>query len=62
LGITPPAFWTAFDSLFYQILEELSSMRATPIESHRQNLMQKLGLHNTAEIVLYSVRKSIISA
>ena len=29
---------------------------------HRQNLMQKLGLHNTAEIVLYAVRKSIISA
>lgn len=32
------------------------------IETHRQNLMQKLGLHNTAEIVLYAVRKSIISA
>jgi len=29
---------------------------------HRQNLMQKLGSHNTAEIVLYAVRKSIISA
>jgi DNA-binding NarL/FixJ family response regulator len=32
------------------------------IETHRQNLMQKLGLHNTAEIVLYAVRKGIISA
>ncbi len=32
------------------------------IETHRQHLMQKLGLHNTAEIVLYAVRKSIISA
>lgn len=32
------------------------------IESHRQNLMQKIGLHNTAEIVLYAVRKGIISA
>jgi two-component system, NarL family, response regulator NreC len=31
------------------------------IESHRQNLMQKIGLHNTAEIVLYAVRKGIIS-
>ena len=30
------------------------------IETHRQNLMQKLGLHNTAEIVLYAVRKAII--
>jgi two-component system, NarL family, response regulator NreC len=31
------------------------------IESHRKNLMQKIGLHNTAEIVLYAVRKGIIS-
>ena len=31
------------------------------IETHRTNLMQKLGLHNTAEIVLYSVRKGIIT-
>jgi DNA-binding NarL/FixJ family response regulator len=30
------------------------------IETHRANLMQKLGLHNTAEIVLYAVRKRII--
>jgi len=30
------------------------------IETHRNNLMQKLGLHNTAEIVLYAVRKGII--
>jgi len=32
------------------------------IETHRQNLMQKLGLHNTAEIVLYAVRRAIITA
>jgi two-component system response regulator NreC len=31
------------------------------IETHRANLMQKLGLHNTAEIVLYAVRKSLVS-
>jgi DNA-binding NarL/FixJ family response regulator len=30
------------------------------IETHRENFMQKLGLHNTAEIVLYAVRKGII--
>jgi DNA-binding NarL/FixJ family response regulator len=30
------------------------------VETHRSNLMQKLGLHNTAEIVLYAVRKKII--
>lgn len=31
------------------------------VETHRTNLMQKLGLHNTAELVLYAVRKKIIS-
>ncbi|RPI22304.1 MAG: DNA-binding response regulator [Acidobacteria bacterium] len=31
------------------------------VETHRANLMQKLGLHNTAELVLYAVRKRIIS-
>lgn len=31
------------------------------IESHRTNLMQKLNLHNTAEIVLYAVRKNIVA-
>lgn len=30
------------------------------VESHRNNMMQKLNLHNTAEIVLYAVRKKII--
>jgi len=30
------------------------------VETHRTNMMQKLGLHNTAEIVLYAVRKGII--
>jgi DNA-binding NarL/FixJ family response regulator len=30
------------------------------VESHRLKLMQKLDLHNTAEIVLYAVRKGII--
>jgi len=30
------------------------------VETHRGNLMQKLGLHNTAEIVLYAVRKGLI--
>jgi two-component system, NarL family, response regulator NreC len=31
------------------------------VETHRTNMMQKLNLHNTAEIVLYAVRKKIIS-
>lgn len=32
------------------------------VETHRTNLMQKLNLHSTAEIVLYAVRKKIICA
>ena len=31
------------------------------VESHRNNMMQKLNLHNTAEIVLYAVRKKLIA-
>jgi two-component system response regulator NreC len=31
------------------------------VESHRTNLMQKLNIHNTAEIVLYAVRKRLVS-
>ncbi len=31
------------------------------VETHRMHLMQKLNLHNTAEIVLYAVRKKIIA-
>jgi DNA-binding NarL/FixJ family response regulator len=31
------------------------------VETHRTNFMQKLGLHNTAEIVIYAMRKKIIS-
>jgi DNA-binding NarL/FixJ family response regulator len=30
------------------------------VETHRSNLMQKLSLHSTAEIVLYAVRKKLI--
>ena len=30
------------------------------VETHRSNFMQKLNLHNTAEVVLYAVRKGII--
>jgi two-component system response regulator NreC len=30
------------------------------VDSHRTNVMHKLNLHNTAEIVLYAVRKNIV--
>ncbi len=32
------------------------------VESHRASLTKKLNLHNTAEIVLYAVRKKIVSS
>lgn len=31
------------------------------VETHRTHIMQKLDLHNTAEIVLYAVRKKIVA-
>ena len=39
----------------------LLEVGVSTIETHRANLMQKLNLHNTAEIVLYAVRKGINS-
>jgi len=39
----------------------LLGLSVTTIETHRNNLMQKLDLHSTAEIVLYAVRKRIIN-
>jgi DNA-binding NarL/FixJ family response regulator len=37
------------------------NLSLSTIETHRLKLMQKLNLHNTAEIVLYAVRKGIIA-
>ena len=39
----------------------LLAVGVSTIETHRANLMQKLNLHNTAEIVLYAVRKGLIA-
>jgi DNA-binding NarL/FixJ family response regulator len=38
----------------------LLEVGVSTIETHRANLMQKLNLHNTADIVLYAVRKRLI--
>jgi DNA-binding NarL/FixJ family response regulator len=37
------------------------NLGVSTVETHRANLMQKLNLHSTAEIVLYAVRKGIIA-
>jgi DNA-binding NarL/FixJ family response regulator len=39
----------------------LLDVGVSTIETHRGNLMQKLDLHNTAEIVLYAVRKGLVT-
>ena len=39
----------------------LLDVGVSTIETHRANLMQKLNLHSTAEIVLYAVRKGLIA-
>jgi two-component system, NarL family, response regulator NreC len=31
------------------------------VETHRSNMLQKLNLHSTAELILYAVRKGVIS-
>jgi two-component system response regulator NreC len=38
----------------------LLNIGVSTVESHRTNLMQKLNLHNTAELVLYAVRKNVV--
>jgi len=36
------------------------SLGVSTVETHRLNLMRKLDLHNTAELVLYAVRKKVL--
>jgi len=31
------------------------------VETHRARILQKLGIHNVAELVLYAVRRGVIS-
>jgi DNA-binding NarL/FixJ family response regulator len=40
---------------------ELLSISAATVETHRARILQKLEIHNTAELVLYAVRRGVIS-
>ena len=40
---------------------ELLSISAATVETHRARVLQKLDVHNTAELVLYAVRRGVIS-
>jgi two-component system response regulator NreC len=42
-------------------IAELLSVSPTTIETHRAHIFQKLDVHNTAELVLYAVRRGVIS-
>jgi two-component system, NarL family, response regulator NreC len=39
----------------------LLNLSTHTVETHRTNFMHKVGLHNTAEIVIYAMRKKIVS-
>ena len=42
-------------------IAELLSISAATVETHRARILQKLDVHNTAELVLYAVRRGVVS-
>lgn len=42
-------------------IAEILSLSPTTVETHRAHILQKLDVHNTAELVLYAVRRGIIT-
>jgi two-component system response regulator NreC len=42
-------------------IADLLSVSPATVETHRAHVLQKLGLRNTAEVVLYAVRRGVIS-
>ena len=42
-------------------IAELLSISPVTVETHRAHILQKLDVHSTAEIVLYAVRRGVIS-
>ena len=40
---------------------DLLSISPSTVETHRAHILQKLDVHNTAELVLYAVRRGVIS-
>jgi two-component system response regulator NreC len=42
-------------------MAELLSISPATVETHRGHILQKLDLHSTAEVVLYAVRRGVIS-
>ena len=42
-------------------IADLLYISVTTVETHRNNIFQKLSLHSLAELILYAVRKGIVS-
>lgn len=42
-------------------IAELLSISPATVETHRAHILQKLDVHNTAELVVYAVRRGVIS-
>lgn len=42
-------------------IAELLSISPTTVDTHRAHILQKLDVHNTVELVLYAVRRGVIS-
>jgi two-component system response regulator NreC len=42
-------------------IADLLSVSPSTVETHRAHILQKLDVHNTAELVLYAVRRGVIS-
>jgi DNA-binding NarL/FixJ family response regulator len=37
------------------------ALRPSTVAVHRANIMQTLGIHNTAELVVYAIREGLVS-
>ena len=42
-------------------IAEMLNVSPTTVETHRAHLLQKLDLHSAAEVVLYAVRRGLVS-